>query len=63
MSKRGFTLIEVLLSLLITSLIVINCSLLYKTLYFSNYGNKIDARLENGVIKRINNSAFYRIWK
>ena len=49
MSKRGFTLIEVLLSLLITSLIVINCSLLYKTLYFSNYGNKIDARLENGV--------------
>ena len=58
MSKRGFTLIEVLLSLLITSLIVINCSLFYKTLYFSNYGNKIDARLE-----RINNSAFYRIWK
>lgn len=48
MSKRGFTLIEVLLSLLITSLIVINCSLLYKTLYFSNYENKIDARLENG---------------
>ena len=30
-------------------MIVINCSLLYKTLYFSNYGNKIDARLENGV--------------
>ena len=40
---------SILLSLLITSLIVINCSLLYKTLYFSNYGNKIDARLENGV--------------
>lgn len=49
MSKRGFTLIEVLLSLLITSLIVVNCSLLYKTLYFSNYGNKIDTRLENGI--------------
>lgn len=49
MSKRGFTLIEVLLSLLITSLIVINCSLLYKTLYFSKYENKIDARLESGI--------------
>lgn len=49
MSKRGFTLIEVLLSLFITSLIVINCSLLYKTLYFSDYEKKIDARLENGI--------------
>ena len=36
MSKKGFTLVEVLLSLSITLLIVLNCSLLVKVLKISN---------------------------
>lgn len=49
MSKNGFTLIEVLLSFFITSLIVINCSMFYRTLYFSKKASTIDTSIENGI--------------
>lgn len=46
MSKKGFTLVEVLLSLSITLLIVLNCSLLVKVLKISNQSKYIDTSLE-----------------
>lgn len=49
MSKKGFTLIEVLMSLFITLLIVLNCSILVKVLKFSNQSKYINFSLENAI--------------
>nr|WP_318001041.1 prepilin-type N-terminal cleavage/methylation domain-containing protein [uncultured Faecalibacillus sp.] len=49
MSKKGFTLIEVLMSLFITLLIILNCSLLVKVLKFSDQSKHINISLENAI--------------
>ena len=54
MSKKGFTLVEVLLSLSITLLIVLNCSLLVKVLKISNQSKYIDTSLENAIFSLSN---------
>ena len=54
MSKKGFTLGEVLLSLSITLLIVLNCSLLVKVLKISNQSKYIDTSLENAIFSLSN---------
>ena len=54
MSKKGFTLVEVLLSLSITLLIVLNCSLLVKVLKISYQSKYIDTSLENAIFSLSN---------
>lgn len=49
MSKKGFTLIEVLLSLVITSIIMVNCSLLVKVISLKDNENSIDLTIENAI--------------
>lgn len=49
MSKKGFTLVEVLLSLVITSIIMVNCSLFFKMIRLKDYDNSIDLTIENAI--------------
>lgn len=49
MSKKGFTLVEVLLSLVITSIIMVNCSLFFKKIRLKDYDNSIDLTIENAM--------------
>lgn len=49
MSKKGFTLVEVLLSLVVTSIILVNCSLFFKMIRLNNNDNSIDLTIENAI--------------
>ena len=49
MSRKGFTLIEVLISLSITLIIILNCSLLIKVVKYSSKSKYIDSSLQNAI--------------
>lgn len=49
MSRKGFTLIEVLVSLSITLIIILNCSLLIKVVKYSSKSKYIDSSLQNAI--------------